>query len=291
MADTKAIPVEFQAHCAVAGDALDTRIAEEKNLTTDYEGEKYYFCCPPCKPTFLANPAKYAGSEQEIITLHFTSKEHVTDNIWSFHFTASTAVEWQAGQYMRVEVPHDSPDEGGTKRWFTVSSAPFEQRITIVTRISNSSFKQALASLQAGDTINMIDLPGGDFTWGADDSTSRIFAIGGIGIAPLYSILKQRQHEGLPLNATLLYANRSDDIPFREYFDSLAPLGLRAEYITNRKITAKDIVTNSTVDNTILYLSGAKPMVRQLANNLIQKGIPENHIISDEFSHYDETNY
>lgn len=50
-------------------------------------------------------------------------------------------------------------------------------------------------------------------------------------------------------------------------------------------------MANSTVDNTILYLSGAKPMVRQLANNLIQKGISENHIISDEFSHYDETNY
>lgn len=290
MADAKDIPEEFQGHCAVAGDLLDTRIAEEKGLTAEYEGKKYYFCCPPCKPAFLANPAKYAGGEQEIVTLAFTDKEHVTDNIWSFHFTPSTAIKWQAGQYMRVEVPHDSPDEGGTKRWFTVSSAPFEQKITIVTRVSDSSFKQALAGLEAGDTINMIDLPGGDFVWGEDDNTPRVFAIGGIGITPLYSIAKQRQHEGLPLNATLLYANRTDDVAFREYFDSLASLGLKVEYITDRKLTAKDILAAGG-DDAVYYLSGAKPMVRQLANNLTQKGIAEERIVSDEFSHYDETNY
>lgn len=288
---TKDIPKEFQAHCAVAGDLLDTRVAEEKGLVTEYEGKKYYFCCPACKPAFIANPAKYTGGEQEIISLEFTDKKHVTDNIWSFQFTPSTAISWQAGQYMRVEIPHDSPDEGGTKRWFTVSSAPFEQQITIVTRVSDSSFKQALDNLQAGDTIDMIDLPGGDFVWNEDDNTPRVFAIGGIGITPFYSIAKQRQHDGLPLNATLLYANRTSDVAFREYFDSLAPLGLRVEYIVNRKLTAKGILTASASDDTAFYLSGAKPMVRQLANNLVQEYIAGSRIISDEFSRYDETNY
>ena len=88
MADAKDIPEEFQGHCAVAGDLLDTRIAEEKGLTAEYEGKKYYFCCPPCKPAFLANPAKYAGGEQEIVTLAFTDKEHVTDNHLEFSLYA-----------------------------------------------------------------------------------------------------------------------------------------------------------------------------------------------------------
>ncbi|HPD98936.1 MAG TPA: YHS domain-containing protein [Candidatus Saccharibacteria bacterium] len=288
---TKDIPKEFQAHCAVAGDLLDTRVAEEKGLVAEYEGEKYYFCCQACKPTFLANPAKYTSGEQEVISLEFTDKEHVTDNIWGFHFTPSTVVSWQAGQYMRVEIPHDSPDERGTKRWFTVSSAPFEQQITIVTRISESSFKQALANLHAGDTINMIDLPGGDFVWTKGDNIPRVFAIGGIGITPLYSIVKQRQHDGLSLNATLLYANRTEAIPYRDYFDSLAPLGLKVKYLVGRKLTTKDILAESTTDDTIFYLSGAKPMVRQLANNLTQEDVADDHIISDEFPHYDETNY
>lgn len=195
------------------------------------------------------------------------------------------------GQYLRLEIPHDSPDEDGTKRWFTIASAPFERHITIVTRLSASSFKQTLADLHIGASISMTDAPSGDFIWNETDTTPRIFAIGGIGITPFYSIAKQRQHDGLPLNATLLYANRTPAVPLRAYFDSLAPLGLTVKYITDRKLTAQDILDARTASDTTLYLSGAKPMVRQLANNLKQKDITKEHVISDEFSHYDETTY
>ena len=43
MADAKDIPEEFQGHCAVAGDLLDTRIAEENGLTAEYEGKNGLF--------------------------------------------------------------------------------------------------------------------------------------------------------------------------------------------------------------------------------------------------------
>ncbi len=44
------------AKCAVTGE----KIANVKTATySDYEGKRYYFCCPGCKPQFDADPMKF----------------------------------------------------------------------------------------------------------------------------------------------------------------------------------------------------------------------------------------
>lgn len=48
-------------HCAVmTQEEVDPQQAEAKGLYRDYEGERYYFCCPGCVTKFDADPAKYA---------------------------------------------------------------------------------------------------------------------------------------------------------------------------------------------------------------------------------------
>ena len=39
---------------------VDPKKAQEAGLFRDYEGKRYYFCCPGCVSEFDANPAKYA---------------------------------------------------------------------------------------------------------------------------------------------------------------------------------------------------------------------------------------
>lgn len=34
---------------------------EEAPAKTEYKGETYYFCCPPCKESFEKEPEKYVG--------------------------------------------------------------------------------------------------------------------------------------------------------------------------------------------------------------------------------------
>lgn len=291
MANVKDIPAEFQAYCAVAGDLLDTRVAEENSLVSEYEGQTYYFCCPPCKPTFMANPEHYAGDTKKQISLVFKDKEHIVDNIWSFSFAPSELINWMPGQYIRIEVPHDNADAHGDKRWFTISSAPYEKLITITTRVSSSTFKQALASLELNATIEMTDLPSGDFIWGESDQTERVFIVGGIGITPFYSIAKQRQYDNLPLNATLIYANRTDDVAFREYFDSLKGEGLNVQYLSGRDMTIDTILEASTGNTARFYISGAKPMVEQFVNDLEERGVTKGQITQDAFPRYSEQTY
>ena len=42
-----------QTNCPVMGGTID------KNVYTDYQGQRIYFCCPACKPKFLDDPEKY----------------------------------------------------------------------------------------------------------------------------------------------------------------------------------------------------------------------------------------
>jgi len=49
------------AECPVmAGTPVIKAEAEAKGLYRDYEGQRYWLCCPGCGPKFDANPAQYA---------------------------------------------------------------------------------------------------------------------------------------------------------------------------------------------------------------------------------------
>jgi ferredoxin-NADP reductase len=85
--------------------------------------------------------------------LKLLEKNHLTDNVWSFVFEAHPQIHWTAGMFIRVELKHNNPDPEGTKRWFTVSAAPFEGHPQITTRITESTFKQALVAVPTAGRV------------------------------------------------------------------------------------------------------------------------------------------
>lgn len=174
--------------------------------------------------------------------LKLIDKEHLIDNVWAFRFRPDEPVTWTPGQFMRVELPHNSPDDEGTKRFFTVSSAPYEGFLQISTRVTDSTFKQALAALHVGsEELQLIEKPDGDFVW-EDTDRPLIFAAGGIGITPFHSILKQRVHDGKSLNVTLVYGGRGDNVPFKEELSQWQEQDprLKVEYVVGNPLTAKN---------------------------------------------------
>jgi ferredoxin-NADP reductase len=227
------------------------------------------------------------------MTLTLTSREHLTDNIWSFHFKPSEPLTWTAGQFIRVELAHPNPDQEGTKRWFTVSSAPYEGHVQITTRVTNSSFKQALAALPEGGTLELLEKPDGDFVW-QDSDRPIVFIAGGIGVTPFHSILKQRVYEGQPLAVTLLYGNRSDAIPFKDELDQWATQDqrLKVEYMVGTPLTPESLAAHAPqLLSSLVYLSGPEPMVESIGNQLRAAGLPEAQLKQDFFPNYNETNY
>ncbi len=226
-----------------------------------------------------------------ILTL--IEKKHLVDNIWAFRFKPNGPFNWIAGQYVRVELPHNNPDTEGTKRWFTNSAAPYEGIMQITTRVTNSTFKQALSQLEPGGELQLIESPEGDFVW-QDSDLPIVFVAGGIGVTPFHSILKQRAHEGRPLDVTLVYGSRTPDVPFKDELKQWQSddSSLKIRYIVGAPLTAGSLIDAvPDLAKSLVYVSGPEPMVQALSRDLIEHGLPEMQLKRDEFPHYDQTNY
>lgn len=49
----------------VCGMEIDEQRATSRGLTSEYQGQTYYFCSPGCKLQFDRNPRLYADQEAE----------------------------------------------------------------------------------------------------------------------------------------------------------------------------------------------------------------------------------
>lgn len=226
-------------------------------------------------------------------TLRLKEKEHLVDNVWAFRFTLDRPLSWTPGQFIRVELPHNNPDDEGTKRWFTISSTPHDGFIQITTRVTNTTFKQALAALEVGGEVQLIEQPDGDFSWQESDKPL-VFIAGGIGVTPFYSMLKARGHSGRPVSAILIYNGRTDDLPFRAEFEEAAMRHpeFTVRYVIGEPLTIEKIIELAPEFNTSqVYISGPEPMVESLGKQLLDNGLVEANFHQDFFPNYNEANY
>ena len=211
--------------------------------------------------------------------------------VTSFIFEADRPVSWTAGQYLHYTLPHPQMDDRKNKRWFTISAAPSEGHIMVTTRFAgekSSSFKRALFAMQPGDVIEA-EGPEGDFVV-SDTDREYIFIAGGIGITPFRSILVDAKARGVKLHVTLLYANRDQEIPFKQELEDLAE--------ANPDLKVRLVVAPAKIDqallkpvlgevhNPLVYVSGPEPMVEAMEQELKELGVPEDSIVGDFFPGY-----
>lgn len=225
--------------------------------------------------------------------LTLLEKKPETLNVVSFIFQPENPVDWKPGQFFHYVLHHRPTDERGSDRWFTISTAPYEESVQITTRFTpekSSTFKNTLKDLKIGETIEISDLDG-DFTL-EDTSKNYVFIAGGIGITPFRSILKQLEHEGKKIKATLLYANRDENIVFKKELEETAAQNpdfhihyvFSPEHIDEAKI--RGLIPD--LDESVFYISGPEPMVDSLGNTLKKMGISEENIKQDWFPGYPE---
>ena len=129
----------------------------------------------------------------------------------------------------------------------------------------------------------------GDFT--VDDSSQElVFIAGGIGVTPFRSLLKQLDHDKKPINVTLLYSNRDQNIVYKEELEEIAKNNpqfkiyyiFSPEHIDEAKI--KEVIPD--VQKPLFYISGPEPMVDALGELLKKIGVQEDHIKQDWFPGY-----
>lgn len=220
-------------------------------------------------------------------------------NIRTFYFRPERPVHYTAGQYTELKLPHERPDKRGTRRWFTLSSSPTDELLTITTKYAgddkSSSFKKALFRLQPGTEVHLAD-PMGDFVLPKLIQTQLVFIAGGIGITPYHSILRWLSDTREERPIRLLYGVRSEDeIIFQETFRKagVEPVIMVSEpsdsWGGERGRISAELVLDlaKPTEDALIYVSGPEPMVRSLGKDLTAAGLDKRQVVTDEFPNYE----
>jgi len=229
--------------------------------------------------------------------LTFSHSKAEANKIKTFYFKPEQKLVFTAGQFIELHLKHEHPDKRGTKRWFTISSSPEEELISITTRLNDkgSTFKKALDGLKSGDELDFQG-PMGDFVLPKLIQTPLIFVAGGIGITPFHSIFSWliEAKETRPIK--LIFGVKSeDDLIFLETFKKAS------QHVTavvenpsdtwggERGVVTADLIKGiaSPTEDSLIYVSGPEPMVETLEKNLIKSGINKKQLVLDFFPNYD----
>lgn len=213
--------------------------------------------------------------------LVFANKYPIGGGAVSFEFTPADPIVWIAGQSIRLEVPTRM---GVAERRFTISSAPYEGHITVTTRIGDSDFKQSLDSLTPGQTISAYAIEG-TFTW-PDTPLDIVLVAAGVGITPYRAMLKQREHDNKPLNATLIYGASSQDMPFADEMTRLQASHpeFTAVLLAGTRLTADVLHLHANMAQSMVYVSGPTKMVDDVTEQLLAHGVQPGNIKRDWFT-------
>lgn len=229
--------------------------------------------------------------------VNFDHADTEAERIRTFWFRPEKPFSYIAGQYIQLTLPHDKPDERGERRWFTLSSPPGHDMVSVTTKFAgedSSSFKNALFSLQPGKELTMSD-PMGDFVLPKDQSLPLIFVAGGIGLTPFHSMFEWMADHNEHRNIRFIYSVRQEgDIVFQKTFERA---GIHATIIVGEpsaswggergRLTAELVIgLTQPSDKALIYLSGPEPMIEQLSKDLEAHDIRNEQLVTDFFPGY-----
>jgi ferredoxin-NADP reductase len=230
-------------------------------------------------------------------------RDLVAERTMSFHFEKPAGFVFLAGQFIDMELlnPRETDAEGNS-RAFSVSSAPYENTITVTTRLRDTAFKRVLETMPL-ETEVKIEGPFGDLRLHNDVKRAAVFLAGGIGITPFHSILLDAADRMLPHHICLFFSNhRPEDAPFLDELQSLEKHNENCKIIatmTNmetsqlpwqgeRGLIDKGMLDRhlKNVSSPIYYIAGPPGMVKGLHGMLQTAGIDGDDIRTEEFTGY-----
>jgi ferredoxin-NADP reductase len=229
--------------------------------------------------------------------------ETVARGTMAFHFDKPAGFAFKPGQAIDIVLPDaaDAAAEAG-RHTFSLVSAPFEDELVVATRMRDSAFKRALASLAVGSRVR-IEGPFGSLTLHNDPARPAVFIAGGIGITPFVSMLRQAANDRRAQRLALVYSNRRpEDAAFLGELAELEQRNgnfrlvatmtdmARSEAPWNgerRRIDAELVEAIAAGDKApIYYVAGPPAMVAALRETLNRAGVDDDDIRSEEFFGY-----
>jgi ferredoxin-NADP reductase len=234
-------------------------------------------------------------------TLTIKRIEDIADGTKIFTFDRPLDYTYQAGQYCAIKLANlVEADPKGAARSFSFASSPYESEIAFAMRSGESGYKKTFWTLKPGDTVEVTKAVG-FFTEPEGNDQPIVFLVGGIGITPARSILREALHQGSQREYTLFYANRFlKDASFHEEFVELARQLPHFRYVTvlsksedpmNPENDERGYITASMLEkyltdiqNRLYYMVGSGEFIDAMETMLAGFGVMKEQCKKDPFT-------
>ncbi len=185
----------------------------------------------------IGNAIAFGFGQRRGIELVLTAKRRLTPSSMEYVFAPARPLNFTAGQYLELALPHKGSDSRGSRRSFSIASAPGVRsadgdappvKIGIKVPERSSTFKRAIDELPIGSTLRATGISG-DFVLPKRSGTPLLLVAGGIGITPFISQLGALP-SGHDRDVVLVYvAGDAEEVGYRE---ELAAAGVRTVVVT-----------------------------------------------------------
>jgi len=248
----------------------------------------------------VGNLIAFSFARHRSLDLTFKERKQLTPTSYEFIFTPSRTLTHQAGQYVEIQVSHKSADLRGSRRSFSVTSAPGDETLRLGVKFydPSSSLKKALQNLRSGDQISTTGI-NGDFTLPKDLGIPLLYVAGGIGITPFISHLQHVMQTKQVRDTVLFYSVAN--IAELAYKDVLVASGATVFVVTssdvplllpqgwthiNAPFITKEAISEHVPDVAArtVFISGPPPMIDGTKKHLTALGVK--HIKTDYFIGY-----
>lgn len=252
---------------------------------------------PPEFALILGNVLMLPWRIRQKLFLTLIEKKKIAKDTYEFIFKKPLGFTFRAGQYLEWMLPHEEVDSRGTRRYFTIASAPTESVVRVALKVvqKGSTYKDALMLLDIGDMLTASQLAG-DFLLPKKIGKKLAFIAGGIGVTPFRSHIKQMIDSDKKHDTVLYYCNNTkEDMAYRDVFQQasehfpfvLVPVISKEEvsHPYESGYISADMVKRRTPDylERHWYISGPPGMVNATNQLLRELGVPKKHITRDFF--------
>ncbi|MGA0275376.1 MAG: FAD-binding oxidoreductase [Dehalococcoidia bacterium] len=243
-----------------------------------------------------------ASSGWQVATI--TATQHVSARVKLFQLALESPISFAAGQH--VDIRLTAPDGYQAQRSYSISSRPNSQEELelAIEKISNGEVSSYLHEYcSVGTQVEVRGPIGGPFILKSGFEEPVLFIAGGIGIAPLMSMLRLREYNDNLENSALLYSTRMlDDLVFSDELfkmadrngllfiptltrESPADWNKRADNQTGRfdQSNLKNLLEHHISTPKLSFICGGTQFVESLSVALVDAGCDPETIRTERF--------
>lgn len=233
-----------------------------------------------------------------MISLYKTTlayKTEVAHNTWQFAVRTPKRFAFHAGQFVFLDFAAPRyRDDRPTYRAMSIASAPEEEYLLFLMRLSDSAFKKNMAALRPGEEI-IVKGPMGHIALPTDPARPVVCIVAGVGITAARAMLMHELLTGGTRPMTLLYSNKyRNEIALHDEMRALALPAFRyVPTLTREKGTwdgARGRIDAALIaryvdapEQAMYYVVGAKEFIVAMRDVLVRMRVPQDRIAFDNF--------